>query len=314
MKRFAKRMISIIMAATVAASASAISAFASDYAENIKHGHNNTEVGYDGSAYVTELDLSKANIKPMLTIEQKTVYMSNINETQTVNVSIKDSQRKYNSVGIHFLYDTRLEVVYNEDGQCITYNGRLGFECSNLGDGELFGTNDGSSYGKDGDSVYQITFRLPENAKPGDLFPIGIEYRTHLMTEDCFTNASGNDESKLMQAWFFTKGITNGYIKVVEDVTTTTAATTNTDANTAKAGDINGDGRINPVDASKILMTFAELASGTVEITPEMIAMYDIDGDGKITSVDASLVLAYCANLAEDETLTLEDFIAAMKR
>lgn len=78
-----------------------------------------------------------------------------------------------------------------------------------------------------------------------------------------------------------------------------------------KHGDINEDGRINPVDASKILIKFAELSAPDAE-TPsaEVIAKYDINGDGRITAVDASLLLAYCANLAGDETLTLDAFLA----
>ena len=79
----------------------------------------------------------------------------------------------------------------------------------------------------------------------------------------------------------------------------------------AKHGDINGDGKINPVDASLILVKFAELSAPDAE-TPsdELIKRFDINGDGRITAVDASLLLAYCANLAGDETLTLDAFLA----
>jgi hypothetical protein len=316
MKHIVKRMISLLASGVIAAAAAPIAVFASDYADMIKYGCDNNEVSYNGQAYVTELSASESSVKPVITIEKKTVYMCDINAPQTVNVAISGSNRKYDSVGLHFLYDTRLEVVYNEFGECVTYNGNLSYECTDLGDGELFVANMGVK-GKDGDAVWQIDFRLPENAKPGDLFPIGIEYRTSSITEDCFTNLYGNEEGKLMQAWLFTQGINNGYIKVIEnDITTTTVATVPEPEEitaAAKAGDINGDGRINPVDASKVLMMFAELASGETEITADILEMYDIDGDGKITSVDASLVLAYCANLAEDPTLALEDYIAEIK-
>ena len=78
-----------------------------------------------------------------------------------------------------------------------------------------------------------------------------------------------------------------------------------------KHGDINGDGKINPVDASLILVKFAELsASDSEKPSDEVVQKYDINGDGRITAVDASLILAYCASLAEDETLTLDVFLA----
>lgn len=78
-----------------------------------------------------------------------------------------------------------------------------------------------------------------------------------------------------------------------------------------KHGDINGDGKINPVDASLILVKFAELSAPDAETPSEaLIKEFDINGDGRITAVDASLILAYCANLAGDETLTLEAFLA----
>ena len=78
-----------------------------------------------------------------------------------------------------------------------------------------------------------------------------------------------------------------------------------------KFGDINGDGIINPVDASLILVRFAELSAPDAEpASDEMIKKYDINGDGRITAVDASLILAYCANLAGDETLKLDSFLA----
>jgi len=78
-----------------------------------------------------------------------------------------------------------------------------------------------------------------------------------------------------------------------------------------KRGDINGDGKINPVDASLILVKFAELSASDAETPSDaIIKKYDINEDGRITAVDASLILAYCADLAGDETLTLEAFLA----
>ena len=77
-----------------------------------------------------------------------------------------------------------------------------------------------------------------------------------------------------------------------------------------KHGDINEDGKINPVDASLILVKFAELSAPDAKAPSDsIIQKYDINGDGMITAVDASLLLAYCAELAEDETVTLDTFL-----
>ena len=83
----------------------------------------------------------------------------------------------------------------------------------------------------------------------------------------------------------------------------------------SKLGDIDGNGIINAVDASKILVKCAELsAPDAEEVTAEVIAKYDINWDGLITAVDASFVLAYCADLADDPDLKIEDFIAERKK
>ena len=112
---------------------------------------------------------------------------------------------------------------------------------------------------------------------------------------------------------------TEGKAPIIIDLTTNTAIDGRTigylrkleDVPADKHGDINGDGKINPVDASLILVKFAELsAPDSEEASEETVAKYDINGDGRITAVDASLVLAYCANLAGDETLTLDAFLA----
>lgn len=87
------------------------------------------------------------------------------------------------------------------------------------------------------------------------------------------------------------------------------------EAPAAKFGDIDGNGVINAVDASKILVKCAELSAPDAEdVTAEVIAKFDINGDGLITAVDASFVLAYYADLADDPELKIEDFIAARKK
>ena len=79
----------------------------------------------------------------------------------------------------------------------------------------------------------------------------------------------------------------------------------------SKPGDINGDGVISSVDASKVLIKFAELSSGAAS---GYVDKYDVDGNKVVNAVDASLLLAYCAELAITPTLTLEAFLKANKK
>lgn len=59
-------------------------------------------------------------------------------------------------------------------------------------------------------------------------------------------------------------------------------------------GDVNGNGRVDAVDASSILKTYSELSDGSVgSVDPEYLYIADIDFDGKITAADARLVLKY---------------------
>ena len=79
-------------------------------------------------------------------------------------------------------------------------------------------------------------------------------------------------------------------------------------------GDANGDGIINAVDASKILVLYANINSGDTELTEQDMAVCDVNGDKMLNAVDASLVLAYYADLAKDPDLTLEAFLEERKK
>ena len=63
-----------------------------------------------------------------------------------------------------------------------------------------------------------------------------------------------------------------------------------------KTGDINCDGMIDAVDASKVLAIYAELS--TEAIKPIKYTLGDINGDGFVDAVDASAILAEYARLS----------------
>ena len=55
-------------------------------------------------------------------------------------------------------------------------------------------------------------------------------------------------------------------------------------------GDVNGDGAIEPIDATLILQYCANW-----DVTVDAAAA-DVNGDGAIEPIDATLILQYCAN------------------
>ncbi len=60
-----------------------------------------------------------------------------------------------------------------------------------------------------------------------------------------------------------------------------------------RGSDINGDGKISPLDASLVLRYNAKL----IEFTEEQVAAADANGDGRVSPLDASLFLQYDAKL-----------------
>lgn len=62
-------------------------------------------------------------------------------------------------------------------------------------------------------------------------------------------------------------------------------------------GDVNDDGKVNAVDASKVLAEYAKTSSGSGkgDFTDAQRTAADVDGNGKVDSVDASKILAYYA-------------------
>ena len=63
--------------------------------------------------------------------------------------------------------------------------------------------------------IFTIDFIVPENAKSGDLYPIGLAYVDDGIAADCFINLKKDDAGRKQMAYLFQKGIYNGYIKIL---------------------------------------------------------------------------------------------------
>jgi hypothetical protein len=72
---------------------------------------------------------------------------------------------------------------------------------------------------------------------------------------------------------------------------------------TLKKGDVDGNGRYNVNDATKVLREAALLANNKPgSFTPEQHTAADLDFNDRINVVDATLVMRYCAHLANSPT------------
>ena len=94
-------------------------------------------------------------------------------------------------------------------------------------------------------------------------------------------------------------------------MTTTTASTTTTIVPATKKvlGDIDGNGILDAVDASKILGSYAKYSTGSKAPTEDDLAVCDVNKDGYIDAVDASKVLAFYAHTSTGGKLSLEEFM-----
>lgn len=77
-------------------------------------------------------------------------------------------------------------------------------------------------------------------------------------------------------------------------------------------GDINGDKRIDSVDASMILAEYASISgNGSSDFNAEQTTFADVNSDGYIDAVDASVILRYYAFVSNGTDISLSDFMAA---
>ena len=192
-------------------------------------------IAYAGPAAGWEYDLKglnpdNATVKPTLTISNETISLAEAkaNPTRDVTITVKGAADKYASTGLHIQYDSRLTVVTKSvAGKTIYANlGNAGEylfqEQQGYGDNGFFlATAASDDVGQDG-ILWKFQLTLPENVKSGDTFPIEIAYYSRPTAEDLFTNCDKDEQGQLMQAYVFTRGINQGYIKIAEPDSTIT--------------------------------------------------------------------------------------------
>ena len=258
---------------------------------------------------------------------------------------MKNSKRQYNNVAIHLSFDNRLSIPNFKlsstikDGDAISNWEKMGAIKENDNAFLLSASVDDKKFYDGVLCTFPLT--LPNDCKPGDIFPIEIKYDPQGENHFC-NDCKNNEEGQLMEAWLFTKGIIHGYIKIKDDtvtttslstITTTTTSTTTTTTTTSSKtttmttttttvpnqnqqnyslGDINNDGQINSVDASSILAYYAKISTNKDGgFNDAQIIAADVDNDGQVNAVDASNILAYYAYVSttQEDVRSLKEFM-----
>ena len=273
------------------------------------------------------LDPNMAETKPTLALSriELPINVAQENPVQAIELTVTGANRKYATTGLHIGYDERLTAVADEYGD-IAEIGPAGAKL--MRDQKASSRNDfflttgaASDHGKDG-VLWTMNFQLPENIEVGDEFPIEILYRNIDGTSDLFSSSRDDDASKLMQAWVFTNGIEQGYIRITEaeieeeelpeePVIEEEPLVEESEEEELMLGDVNGDETINATDSSCILSTYALFQTGQdVELTPAQMKAADINRDGRVDAKDATDALRYYSYLSTGGTLEFMDFLA----
>ncbi|MBQ8296707.1 MAG: NPXTG-anchored protein [Ruminococcus sp.] len=153
---------------------------------------------------LTADEIAGSSVKPGVTVD--TVEGAAGAEV-TLKVSVDTTA--WNSTGIHVNYDSaNLELVsasYHLD--VLT---SITTKKPTLYDGGAFFTTAGDIDA--GTNNYaELTFKVTDAAKPGDFYPVSIDY----VPGDIFTSSTTDEDTKvLMTAYTFTKGIVNGGVQI----------------------------------------------------------------------------------------------------
>ena len=142
-------------------------------------------------------------------------------KVQRVYISVANEDVPVNIMKFHIFYDTRLTVKKNSKGEVVAPGKGISENPFTSGsamikEGELaFYAYSNQDISVDKRCIFTIDFIVPENAKSGDLYPIGLAYVDDGIAADCFINLKKDDAGRKQMAYLFQKGIYNGYIKIL---------------------------------------------------------------------------------------------------
>lgn len=310
---------------------SLISVHAAGESDNPFDKQDDAEVPYDGKRWIQPKEWNVPTINPKDYEGGIMLYCDKIGlepeyakgKVQRVYFSITDADEPVSYVKFHIFYDTRLKIRENSAGKVITTGkGLKSFTTGSamIEEGKLaFYAYSSEDTLIDKSCLFTIDFVVPENAEPGELYPIGIAYEDDGIVADTFINSREDGAGILQMTYLFTKGIHNGYIKMLGEKKTTTTVTSAVTSTTVKpvptpgysTGDANGDGRIDANDATLVLVYYSLISTGEpIMLTDEEYIAADVNGDRKLDSSDATTILQYYTYISTGGTDPFEYFYA----
>ncbi len=281
-----------------------------DYVNRIRYGYENVEIPYNYIGYKDIYLVYSPNIieglEPKLSFDKLSVSADKAQgKTYKINLNVSGMDKLYNDLAVHIYYDTRLKVgeIGSSEGGA---SSEMDLYESTVNPGEIYLRADGwwsdrnphNNSGRDG-AFAEISFTLPDDAEPGDLYPIGISYMYKAPSMDYirdvdYPSGTGN----YLKYCVFSGGVENGYIKVAGSDETSTG-----EVFTIK-GDANLDGNVNLADAVLVMQVATNpdvYAPGKSEasITPQGAINGDVDGQKGLTNKDAVLIQKFKLGLVE---------------
>lgn len=221
-------------------------------------------------------------------------------KVQRVYFSLVGATEPVSSMKFHFFYDTRLKVKPNSKGEAVTPGTAVadfatGSAMVEEGQIAFYASSDHDIAVERG-SIFTVDFIIPEDAEPGDLYPLGLAYVDDGIVPDLFINSAKDGAGILQMTYVFTKGIYNGYIKIIGEKATTAATETTTtvpDPVQPLIGDVDCSGTVTVADAVLLCRIAAEDPCDGIPLTEENFYAADFDMDDRITVMDAASLLAY---------------------
>ena len=204
-----KRAFAALAVAGVAASASSMAAFADEY-----NGFTMDQINGSETKPVVSISVDGTDKGIVLSADEAA------GKTVTVSVKVDGAQLKYASTGLHIYYSDKLELTKDPDFGTINVNAGKAISKLSAGNpkedptagtgfkGVFVATAGDSNLGINGE-MWTLEFKVPSDAKAGDVYPIDIIYKSNENAEDLFVNTEVNQAGQLMQAYTFTKGIYN---------------------------------------------------------------------------------------------------------
>ncbi|MDD6060445.1 MAG: dockerin type I domain-containing protein [Ruminococcus sp.] len=175
-------------------------------------------------------EIMDSAVKPTLSVSciELSYEEAILNPVQELSISVSGADAKYSVTGIHVYWDEKLTPITNDNGFYAQGGEAIDLLLKsyyNLENGFFAATSYFSDIGRDGE-MYTFKLELPKDIKGGEIFDVSIVYEENDICGDLFTNALDDENGKLMQAWTFTKGIKNGYIRIAAPATSTTSTST----------------------------------------------------------------------------------------